>query len=312
MGMSRMQIGPVEIIMGENQSRSPFSTSLLIRGKEDDTLIDCGGGETVFQYLKEQRIRQIFLTHIHPDHTHGIHLFPDAQIFTNPYDYNRLLERAKLAKTDPNIKSNGVAQLIYPYSQVLNLSGVKVVMIHAPGHCEGFACPYFPDLGILLIGDIDLTSFGPWYFTPDSDIDQFVQSAQMTLEIDAKYYVTSHQKWIVSKSEYREKLKAYLEIIDRREEKVKQAVKRGCPPEALIRQDIIYFKESLGRSKWIVRNEQMGIAKHLKRLIRQGEPFQDYFEDFVRVHHLSKKAIEDFTQPVFHGTDHPLNSKMND
>ncbi len=306
------KIGPVEIIMGENQSRPPFSTSLLIQGKDDCTLIDCGGGETVFEYLKQQRLKQIFLTHVHPDHTHGIHLFRQTQIFTNPYDYKRLVNRAEQAKANPSVQSTGIAQFIYPYHQILDLSGVRVIMLHAPGHCEGFCCPYFPDLGILHIGDIDLTSFGPWYFAPDSDIDQFIESARMTLEVDAEYYVTSHQKGMLLRSEYRGKLEAYLEIIERREDKLKKAVKSGCSPEDLIRQDIIYYQESHGQTQWIVRNEQMGLAKHLKRLIRHGEPLHDYFEQFLKAHHVKKEWIEGFTQPDFNGASYPAKSKMNE
>jgi hypothetical protein len=34
----------------------------------------------------------------------------------------------------------------------------------------------FPGEGIVYTGDIDLTSFGPWRFGADGDMDQFIKS----------------------------------------------------------------------------------------------------------------------------------------
>ncbi|MDF2679602.1 MAG: hypothetical protein K0R47_792 [Brevibacillus sp.] len=305
--MNYEKIGPVEIVIGESQSRSPFSTSLLIRDKSggESTLIDCGGGPSVFAYLQQQNIRQIYLTHFHPDHTSGTPLFDQTQILTNPYDYTRLLQFAEMRRSQAtgtnSTKAAGTAQLIYPYEQEINMSGTTVIMLHAPGHSEGFCCPYIPEHGILMIGDIDLTSFGPWYFGPDSDIDQFIASARMTLEVEAKYLLTSHQKGMVLQGEYPKKLEQYLEIIDRREERIKQAIKRGCSPAELILQDVIYFRKDHEQAAFIVRNEQMGIAKHLKRMIRNGEPLGDYFLDFALAHKLNPDYVEQFTRPAFVG-----------
>lgn len=39
--MNNEKIGPIEIIKGENQSRAPFSTSILITSQEQSTLIEC-------------------------------------------------------------------------------------------------------------------------------------------------------------------------------------------------------------------------------------------------------------------------------
>lgn len=306
--MNYEKIGPVEIVIGESQSRSPFSTSLLIHDKSggESTLIDCGGGPSVFAYLQQQSIRQIFLTHFHPDHTSGTPLFDQTQILINPYDYTRLLQFAEMRKTGASggtdaRKAAGTPQLIYPYEQEINMSGTTVIMLHAPGHSEGFCCPYIPEHGILMIGDIDLTSFGPWYFGPDSDIDQFIASARMTLEVDAKYFLTSHQKGMVSQEEYPRKLEQYLEIIERREERIKQAIKRGCSPAELILQDVIYFRKDHGQAAFIVRNEQMGIAKHLKRMIRSGEPLGDYFLEYAMAHKLNPEHVDQFTRPAFVG-----------
>ncbi|GAA4714876.1 MBL fold metallo-hydrolase [Brevibacillus fulvus] len=301
--MTGEKIGPIEIIMGEKQSRAPYSTTLLIRGRQGSTLIDCGGGPAVYAYLREQNIRQILLTHFHPDHTSGAALFPEAQVLTNPFDYGRLLNQAKREADDSPYRPVGPIQLIYPYHQLMTVSETKLLMIHAPGHSDGFCCPYFPDLGVLMVGDIDLTSFGPWYFGPDSDIDQFIQSAQQTLEVDAKYFVTSHQKGMFELADYRQKLPQYLEIIEQREARLKQAVKRGCSPGELVYENIIYYADNVRQTPWILRNEQMGLAKHLLRLIDHGEPYADYYAEFMQAHRLQREQIRQLHQPSWYGRD---------
>lgn len=189
----------------------------------------------------------------------------------------------------------------YPYDQVLNMSGTNVIMLHAPGHSEGFCCPYFPDYGILHIGDIDLTSFGPWYFSPDSNIDQFIQSAKKMLEVDARYYTTSHQKGTVGRAEFREKLQPYLDKIELREERIIHAVRSGCSPEELVCQDIFFYRKHLEQYPVFLRMEKIGLAKHLTRLINRGEPFADYLDQFAATHQMKREYIDHFSQPCFCG-----------
>ena len=64
--MNYEKIGPVEIIMGENNSRTPFSTSLVIHGRNNSTMIDCGSGEEICRQIQKQyNVEKIYLTHHH-------------------------------------------------------------------------------------------------------------------------------------------------------------------------------------------------------------------------------------------------------
>ena len=324
--MNKHNIGPIEVIIGENHSRPPFSTSLLIKGKREDSLIDCGTGVKAFEYIKqEHRVSKVFLTHYHLDHTWGAHYFSDAATFyTNPYDWIKMKNPKESAKAggmfaalgedggqawlkrrmefNPNINHEpgkqdlrfpaGLESQIYPYDESFDMSGVEVKMIHAPGHCEGFCCPYFPEYGVLLVGDFDLTSFGPWYFNADSDIDSFIQSARKTLEIDADYYITSHQKGIVEKEEYRYRLEEFLAIIDRREEKIIRAIEQDITPEDLVYQDVIYKRDHKKQNPRLVLIEKNGIIKHLKRLSKQNPKFRSYYDHFVKAHGMFLDYIE--------------------
>ncbi|MFM1655317.1 MBL fold metallo-hydrolase [Brevibacillus sp. B_LB10_24] len=322
--MNRQKIGPVEVIEGERGSRIPYSATLLIHGRDHSALIDCGAGHAALEAIRQAHaVKQIFLTHYHIDHTWGAYLFPEAEKQINPYDLGKVASLTELAKANgvyavlgeegakawvkkqEQSAQGGVASwknclgLIhssYHFDQVMELAGEKVVMIHAPGHCEGFCCPYFPDYGILLVGDIDLTSFGPWYCNADSQIDLFIQSAKKTLEVEAKYYITSHQKGVVTKEEYTKRLEDYLGIIEKRDEKIKRAIKAGCSPKQLVYQDVFYYKKNHLESRQYMPFEQIGLAKHLKRLIHQGEPYVDYYQQFITEHHMFEEYIDYLAQ----------------
>lgn len=336
--MSHLQIGPIEIFIGEKQSRTPYSTSLLIKGKEEDALIDCGAGRPVFDHLKkEHRIRDIYLTHYHLDHIWGLYLFPEARAWINGCDVRKFSDLDEIArangyyaifgeqKAKQMIREErqprsgeeavrekiawssilGVQKSVYPYDRPFELAGVKAVMLHVPGHCEGFCCPYFPEHGVLHVGDFDLTSFGPWYNNADSDIDDMIESAKRTLLVDADTYVTSHQKGVVGRADYKRMLETYMAIVDRREEKVRKAVRSGLPPEDLIFQEVFYLHKNVRETPRLLTFEKMGVAKHLRRLLKHGEPIHDYYQSFLSVHGMHGEYVDYFWQqpPSDHKND---------
>jgi hydroxyacylglutathione hydrolase len=328
--MQNKSIGPIEILIGENGSKVPFSTSLLVRGKDDTALIDCGGGEKVFDYIRSNdEPGEIYLTHYHLDHVWGTHLFPNANVYTNKYDLKKLTNPLELAKANgvyafrgksgteqwrkqhfpdnPGKRNKdmkplwenvmGSAEHCYPYDQTITIAGEPAIMLHTPGHCEGYCCPYFPNYGVLYVGDFDLTSFGPWYNNADSDIDSFIRSACKTLEVDAEYFVTAHHKGIFNRDDYKRKLQDYLTIIGRREEKVKQVIQRGVPPKDIVREEIFYFRKNHQQDTSLLNSEIIGIAKHIQRLIRQGENLQDYYRAFISYHRLQEDYINYSSNP---------------
>ncbi|WP_042349208.1 MBL fold metallo-hydrolase [Bacillus massiliigorillae] len=321
--MKYEKIGPVEVIIGENKSRVPFSTSVVIKGDEHSTIIDCGAGYMAFKHIKkEHNVKDIYLTHHHIDHMWGAHYFPEAKTYINHLDYKKISSLEEIAKSEAilalnkgvdwwnqdrkkleqltDIRINRSLQVsdVYEYNKSIHMSGQDVMMIHAPGHTEGFCCPYIINQGILFIGDIDLTSFGPYYSDRDSDIDSFIASAHQTLEVDASYFITSHQKGVVRKDEYKSQLLAYLDIIERREEKIKQHIKSGNKPVDLVGLEVFYYSYQMEKSLSLMKSEKVGIAKHLQRLIKHGEPLEEYYEEYIKSHHLNKEYLSNKIAPT--------------
>lgn len=338
--MTYTKIGPIEVITGDNNSKVPFSTSLLVHGSEETALFDCGTGSRAYKYIKKQKpLRNIYLTHYHLDHIWGNDNFPNAQLWINAYDKKKLRDLIEISKANGRYALLGEKKIknwigdiknkrstkynemnwdmtlnrdlkIYPYHQALDIAGEKVIMIHAPGHSEGLALPYFPDHGVLFVVDHDLSSFGPWYMNADCDIDLFIDNALKTLEVDADYFITSHHKGIVHRKDYEQKLRDFLAIIDRREETIVNAVKRGVQPKDIVYEEAFYFKETHAKNPFSMSSEKLGIAKHLARLSKQDQSWKEYYYAFLDAHSILKDYVHYQSEPLPVDA-HPLSTKAH-
>lgn len=279
------QIGPLMIIEGPNHSKVPFSRSLYINSK-NKVLIDTGADPAELRKLNDQYgVDLIMNTHYHPDHTLHNHLFPNVEKWINPLEFETIQSMEGIARGNgvyqewgpegvealrnqmPKewVQNLGEISGTYEYEKEYNFSGVKVNFLHTPGHTKGYSSPYFPELGVVFAGDFDMTSFGPWYFGSDGDIDEFIKSGKRLFELDADTYITGHQKGVFSKQEFVEAMDKFLAIIDQRDELIEKYVRQGMNFEELTNIGIFYPKKLL--STMILRTwERSGIRKHLERL----------------------------------------------
>ncbi|MBU8907887.1 MBL fold metallo-hydrolase [Desertibacillus haloalkaliphilus] len=279
------RIGPLIIIEGRNNSKVPYSRNVYINGSEK-VLIDCGADEKSLTKLNQELgIEFIINTHYHPDHTQYNYLFPNAQKWINPLEYHMSqsvdaiarangiyqeagesgVEKWKEAIPQQWVNSlRGLSQT-YEYEVEYEFDGVKVLMLHTPGHTSGLASPYFPELGVVYVSDYDMSSFGPWYNGTDGSIDDFIRSGKRLLDLDANTYITGHQKGIFTKQEFQEEMERFLGIIDQRDEGISKYVQRGLTFEELTSIGIFYPEHTLDVpifKTW----ERSGIRKHLHRL----------------------------------------------
>ncbi|MBE4908453.1 MBL fold metallo-hydrolase [Bacillus luteolus] len=279
------RIGPIVIVEGPNQSKVPFSRSLYI-DCSDKVLIDSGGEASSLQTINEEfGIDLIINTHYHPDHTQHNHLFKDALKWINPIEYKTTRTIEGVAnengiyqewgskgvemwrKSLPQEWVENIGQITgtYDYETEYCFGDVKVHFLHTPGHTKGLSCPYFPDQGVVFVGDYDMTSFGPWYNGSDGDIDDFISSGKRLLTLDADTFITGHQKGIFTKQEFKVAMSEFLAIIDKRDERIEHYVRQGLNFEELASVGIFYPKKLLSEpllQTW----ERSGIRKHLIRL----------------------------------------------
>ncbi|MFS0861909.1 MBL fold metallo-hydrolase [Fredinandcohnia sp. 179-A 10B2 NHS] len=279
------RIGPIIIVEGPNKSKVPFSRSIYL-DCEDKVLIDTGAeAESLLKIKKQYGINLIINTHYHPDHTQHNHLFKDVPKWINQIEYETTRSVEGVAKANgiyqewgptgveffkQSVPTEWIENLsdisdYYEYEKEYRFGNINVSFLHTPGHTKGFACPYFPDLGVVFVGDYDMTTFGPWYNGTDGDIDEFIASAKRLLSLDVDTYITGHQKGVFTKQEFQEAMKKYLAIIDERDQRIEQYVKQGMTFEELANVGIFYPQKMLQQpilQTW----ERSGIRKHINRL----------------------------------------------
>jgi glyoxylase-like metal-dependent hydrolase (beta-lactamase superfamily II) len=299
MHTAQTQFGPIKIIPGENRGRFPFCTSIFI---DDDvkTIIDPGAGLKPLQELKD-KIDIVVNTHYHFDHIAYNHLFERAKVFVNDKEAPCFRNRKNIGSllgmeevygkkwvdgwlkriSDPHTEqspyspqnnhfwwlSTSKVDETYAWGDILDFGKTRMQVIGTPGHSLGFSCMYFPDYGIVYVADIDLTDFGPWYGGTDGDIDLFIKSCKNLEALDAKFFITGHEKGILGKQEFKAGLKTFLEKIDERDEKILSALKIPHTLEELTDKGLVYGKK-FHVDEWLYMWEHIMIKKHVQRLVK--------------------------------------------
>lgn len=290
----------VRVIPGPHYSKFPTCTSLLVDGGDTVAVVDPGAGpEALRAATADLQVDLVINTHYHFDHISGNYLFPDAQVWMNPMEVeafpnlNRVGEWLGIQEI---YGDSGVARWIsgvasphtsqgpfspcnrhewwlstrtparaYTYDQEWQIGNVRVIMVPAPGHTRGFCCPYFPDEGLVYTGDIDLTSFGPWYAGSDGDIAGFMASARRVAQLDAGWFLTGHQAGMVSRDEFLGRLERFLNVITERQERLVALLESGVEPEDIPDHGLLY-PPKYQVDPWIAMWERIAVRKHLELL----------------------------------------------
>ncbi|MFB3924998.1 MAG: MBL fold metallo-hydrolase [Syntrophales bacterium] len=283
--MKETRFGRLVFIPGERGGRYPFCNSLFI---DDDckTIIDPASDEAALRDLSLKKgIDTIINTHYHEDHTAFNHLFPGAELVVHEalapcyksysafLDYCGLLDSRHRKEWDHLFLQKFHFQERTPAVELrdgdtITFGRTRAEVLHTPGHTTGHCSFYFPDEGVLFLGDYDLGPFGPWYGDRVSDIDQTIESVRRLRNIPAGTYITSHDMGIIQGS-IADLAETYLEVIDRREKDLLAFLEKPRSLDEIVNRWIIYKKEMQPRYFFEFAEEGM-IKKHLERLIRNG------------------------------------------
>jgi glyoxylase-like metal-dependent hydrolase (beta-lactamase superfamily II) len=276
--------GPVRIIPGPSKGRYPYCHSIYI--EEAGVLIDPGSDRQRLQELKDRGgVSAVWLTHWHEDHHMHLELFPDLPLWIGEHDAEPMRDLELMldwyGMTIPAIRDFFRASLrdqfhFRPRSadrllrdgDVLDLGCVTVEVIHAPGHTPGHLAFFFREPQVLLLGDVDLTPFGPWYGDRDSSIDQLTASVERLRKIPAKVWLTSHEQGIFT-ADPGPLWDSYLAVIRRREERLLELLKSGPTMDEIVNAWIMYGREREPRLFYEF-GERANMEKHLERLEREG------------------------------------------
>ncbi|MCM2357901.1 MAG: MBL fold metallo-hydrolase [Geobacteraceae bacterium] len=276
--------GPVRIIPGPGKGRYPYCHSVYI--EEAGVLIDPGSDRQRLQELKARgAVRKIWLTHWHEDHHTHLDLFPEVPLWIGEHDAPPLRSLDLMLDwygiSSPPIRDFFSASLLEQShfrprcadrllkdGEVIDLGCVTVEVIHAPGHTPGHLAYYFREPQVLLLGDVDLTPFGPWYGDRDSSIEQLMATVEKLRKIPAKVWLTSHEQGVFADNPG-SLWDTYLQVIQRREDKLLELLRSGPTLEEIVNAWIVYGREREPK-EFFEFGERANIQKHLDRMVKEG------------------------------------------
>jgi glyoxylase-like metal-dependent hydrolase (beta-lactamase superfamily II) len=275
--------GPIRFIPGINSGKYPHCHSLYIEA-DQKVLVDPASDRNRLIELRDgPGVDAVWLSHWHEDHFKDLDLFDDKELWIAEADapplasLDALLDAYGMTE-DERRETEPVMLQVFRFKarkpgrmfngqQIIDLGGVTADVIPTPGHTPGHCALLFREQEVLFLGDYDLSNFGPWYGDRDSDIDATIASVNRLRAIPAKVWIAAHEQGIFQE-EPGELWDRYLQVIERRDEKLLDLLKEPRTMSDIVDARIIYGRRREPAS-FFDFGERALMGKHLERLIRQ-------------------------------------------
>ncbi len=284
----------VHLIRGANRARFPEANALLI-DDEILTLIDAGASRnhivTTLRDLghKPEDIDRIVLSHFHIDHKgHAAHFqeVSGCTVMCHPsadhgiktldglidfygiknhryFDQWRYFIEARL----PHVISDYRVDEHFEDGKPIDCGEIELIPIHAPGHSVDHTCFGINGYDTILLVDIDLTRFGPWYGNQVSDITQFKETMMRIIKLEPKTGISSHLLDPVTENLH-DRLVDFEAAFDQRDERILKLISQGHDTiEKLSQVPAIYPR--IPHEVYLTFEEIM-IEKHVDLLSEKG------------------------------------------
>jgi len=279
--------GAAKVYLGDKSGKYPDGNQVIVQGADlrvafDTPLVANRIGPDF------DEVDLVILGHVHEDHMAGLHRVPKARVQVHEADLAAAQSWAGLCV------HYGYAQPVldelytmvvadfhyhprpdataYTHGTVWELGGsVRIRAHHLPGHTSGHCALVVESEGLAFIGDIDLTGFGPYYGDATSSLSQFRQSLKAVAELDARVWVTSHHRAVVSdRAQFLADLQRFAGKIDERSDKLLGYLQDGPQTlEQLVARRLLY---PVGfHLPYVQSAERNTITMHLQELAEAGQ-----------------------------------------
>ena len=278
----------VHLIRGSNRARFPEANSLLI-DDEILTLVDAGTNyDNILRTVEDLNheiadIDRIVLTHFHLDHKGFAevlrkkancevlcHPLADAGVmtFSGMAEYYGIKGhryyndwKSFIVEMRPHLLDDYSVTGHFEHNKGIDCGEVELIPIHTPGHTRDHTVIGINGTETIMLVDIDLTRFGPWYGNSVSDIAEFKRSIQNVINLEPRIGISSHLLDPVSENLIG-RLESYLVAFDQREEKILDLVSQGIDTiEKLTKVPTIYPR--IPMNVYLVFEEMM-LEKHVE------------------------------------------------
>jgi glyoxylase-like metal-dependent hydrolase (beta-lactamase superfamily II) len=148
--------------------------------------------------------------------------------------------------------------------------GVRVRAIHAPGHTRGHSLLHVEPDDVLYLGDIDLSSFGPYYGDAWSSLEDFERTLAMVRAMPARWYATFHHVGVLDgRAAFLERLDRFAAVIGAREERLLAFLAEPRTLDEIAAHRFVYRPGDPVSFAEPVERRSMG--QHVVRLVAAGQ-----------------------------------------
>jgi glyoxylase-like metal-dependent hydrolase (beta-lactamase superfamily II) len=281
-----IRLGPVSVYPGEKSGKYPDGNQVVVRGADTLVAFDT---PLVANRLGDELLAAdlVILGHVHEDHMAGLHRLPDAEVQVHEADLEAARSWEGLARHYGYVPAvlDGMRAKIerdfhyvprpdaQPYRDGATWElggGVTVRAFHMPGHTSGHSVLLVEPGGIAFIGDIDLSSFGPYYGDATSSLAAFRRTLAALPAVPARTWITSHHKGVIREREtFLALLQAFGARLDAREAALAAYLaQRPSTLAELAARRFVYPPQA--QDLWFDDAERRTIAQHLEVLAQEG------------------------------------------
>ena len=282
--MADRRLGRATVLTGDRGGKYPHGNSLLVCGTEETLVVD-PSLSLLARRAELPRVDRVVNSHCHEDHVAGNHLFPDVPWHLHEADVMGIHSLDGLmaiygfdAGTDGAFRKVVVEQFHFtpradalPFADgdVFELGRTRVRVLHAPGHTRGHCVLLVEPEGVLYLGDIDLSSFGPYYGDAWSSLEDFERTLARVREIDVPHYATFHHVGVVDgRAAFLERLDRFAAVIADREARLLAFLAEPRTMDDVAAHRFVYRPADPVPYADPVERRSMG--QHVARLVRAG------------------------------------------
>ncbi len=284
--MEHLGFGPVRIYLGDKSGKYPDGNQVIVQGRDTRVAFDT---PLVSRHIGDDldQVDLLILGHVHEDHAVSQGRLTGARVQVHQADLAAAQSWDGLARHYgyPAPVLATVRAMIerdfswaprpdatgYADGALWELGGgVRVRAYHLPGHTAGHCALVEESTGVAFIGDIDLTGFGPYYGDASSSLAQFQRSLERVKDIDARVWVTSHHRGVITeRAAFLQAVGRFAHKIDERNDKLLGYLHEGPHTlEQLVARRLLY---PVGfELPYVESAERRSIALHLAQLQQAG------------------------------------------
>jgi glyoxylase-like metal-dependent hydrolase (beta-lactamase superfamily II) len=283
--------GAVSVFLGEKSGKYPDGNQVVVRGA--DTLVAFDTPLSANRLGPEFTDADlVILGHVHEDHMAGLRRVPKAKVVVHEADVEAARSWEGLSRhygygdeVLRPFKGKIEEEFFYaprpgaePYRDGARWDlggGVTVRAIHMPGHTSGHCVLLVEPEGVAFIGDIDLSSFGPYYGDATSSLAAFRRTIRTVRDIPATAWVTSHHKGVVEdRATFLQLLDAFGARLDAREDAIAAWLKEHPSTlEELVDHRFLYPKSA--SDLYYESAERRTTGQHLDEMQAKGRVVAD-------------------------------------